>query len=137
MDVATALYLLINKVDKKGTVSFDKVNKQLELDWDESNTRKMKENAKYFVRKMNQANGGTRSHLLFKNGFGANICYHPLGGCVLGESTNAYGKLKAHENLYVLDESLIPGTIGVNPFITIVAIADYCMENLIKQNEFA
>lgn len=137
MDVATALYLLINRVDKKGEVTYDTINQSLKLNWDESHTAKMKENAKYFVRKMNKANGGTRSHFLFNNGFGADICYHPLGGCVLGETTNEYGKLKEHENLYVLDGSLIPGTIGVNPFVTITAIAEYCIENLIRENEFA
>ncbi|QGK73822.1 GMC oxidoreductase [Flavobacterium sp. SLB02] len=136
VDVATALYLLINRVDKKGSVSYDKAQNRLALDWNESHTLKMKANANYFVRKMNRANGGTRSHLLFKNGFGANICYHPLGGCVLGESTNLYGKLKEHDNLYVIDGSLIPGTIGVNPFMTITAIAEYCIENLIEQGEF-
>lgn len=137
MDVATGLYLLINRVDKKGQVSYDKVNKKLVLDWNKTHTEKMKENADYFIKKMNKANGGTRAHLLFDNGFEADICYHPLGGCVLGEATNEYGKLKEHDNLYVLDGSLIPGTIGVNPFVTIVAISEYCIENLIKQNEFA
>ncbi len=137
MDVATALYLLINRVDKKGEVSYHKASQSLALHWDESNTVKMRENAQYFIRKMNKANGGTRSHFLFNNGFGADICYHPLGGCVLGEATDEYGKLKDHENLYILDGSLIPGTIGVNPFVTITAIAEYCIENLIKKNEFA
>lgn len=137
MDVATALYLLINRVDKKGAVTYDSVNKKLALNWDQSNTTKMRENANYFIKKMNRANGGTRSHFLFNNGFGADICYHPLGGCVLGQATNEYGKLKEHENLYVLDGSLIPGTIGVNPFVTITAIAEFCIENLIQQNEFA
>ncbi|PRA97745.1 cholesterol oxidase [Chryseobacterium sp. MYb7] len=136
MDVATALYLLINRVEKKGEVAYHKASQSLTLNWDESNTVKMKENAQYFIQKMNKANGGTRSHLLFNNGFGADICYHPLGGCVLGEATNEYGKLKNHDNLFVLDGSLIPGTIGVNPFVTITAIAEYCIENLIKQNEF-
>lgn len=137
MDVATALYLLINRVDKKGQVTYNQVNNKLALDWDKSNTVTMKKNADYFIKKMNRANGGTRSHFLFNNGFGADVCYHPLGGCVLGEATNEYGKLKEHENLYILDGSLIPGTIGVNPFVTITAIAEFCIENLIKQNEFA
>ncbi|MCS3529949.1 GMC family oxidoreductase N-terminal domain-containing protein [Chryseobacterium sp. JUb7] len=135
MDVATALYLQINRVDKKGEVSYK--NNQLVLDWNESHTQKMKENADFFIKKMNKANGGTRAHLLFKNGFGANICYHPLGGCVLGEATDEFGKLKNHDNLFVLDGSLIPGTIGVNPFVTIVAITEYCIENLISTNQFA
>lgn len=135
MDVATALYLQINKVDKKGSVYYK--NGKLILDWNESHTQKTKENADYFIKKMNKANGGTRAHLLFKNGFGANICYHPLGGCVLGEATNEFGKLKNHDHLFVLDGSLIPGTIGVNPFVTIVALTEYCIENLINRNEFS
>ncbi|MDH6252602.1 cholesterol oxidase [Chryseobacterium sp. H1D6B] len=137
MDVATALYLLINRVDKKGKVFYDPLTKNIALDWDKSHTAKMRANADYFIKKMNRANGGTRSHFLFNNGFGADVCYHPLGGCVLGEATNQYGKLKEHENLYVLDGSLIPGTIGVNPFMTITAVAEFCIENLIKENEFA
>ncbi|KMQ58573.1 cholesterol oxidase [Chryseobacterium angstadtii] len=137
MDVATALYLLINRVDKKGEVSYHVGTQDLHLDWTPENTVKMKQNADYFVKKMNKANGGTRSHFLFHNGFGADVCYHPLGGCVLGKATNEFGKLRDHENLYVLDGSLIPGTIGVNPFMTITAIAEYCIENLIRQNEFA
>ncbi|MBV8326314.1 GMC family oxidoreductase N-terminal domain-containing protein [Chryseobacterium sp.] len=136
MDVATALYLLINRVDKKGEVTYDPIKQALKLEWNESNTLKMKENAKYFIRKMNKANGGTRSHFLFNNGFGPDICYHPLGGCVLNEATDKFGKLKGHDHLYVLDGSLIPGTIGVNPFVTITAIAEYCIENLITENEF-
>jgi len=42
--------------------------------------------------------------------------------------------LNAQENLYVIDGSLIPASIGVNPFVTITALAEYCMEQIIKQN---
>ncbi|QCX53750.1 GMC family oxidoreductase N-terminal domain-containing protein [Elizabethkingia sp. JS20170427COW] len=136
MNVATALYLLINKVDQPGSVSFDHTTKKLVLDWSRKNTTKMQANAKYFVRKMNQANGGTRSHLLFHNGWGYDICYHPLGGVVLGKATSEFGQLRNHKNLYVLDGSLIPASIGVNPFLTITALVEYCMENLISQKVF-
>lgn len=86
---------------------------------------------------MNKANRGTRSHMLFHNGLGYDVCYHPLGGAVLGKATSEFGKLKNHDNLFVLDGSLIPASIGVNPFLTITALVEYCMENLLKQNAFA
>ncbi|WP_282628897.1 GMC family oxidoreductase N-terminal domain-containing protein [Empedobacter sedimenti] len=135
LNVATTLYLMINRVDKKGSVYYDSNLNAIKLNWNENNTAKMRDNAKYFVRKMNKANGGTRSHMLFNNGFGADVCYHPLGGIVLGQATNQFGKLNNHQNLFVIDGSLIPGSIGVNPFLTITAIAEYCIENLIKENE--
>lgn len=136
MEVATALYLIINRVDKKGTVSYDKMKDRLKLDWNSAHTAKMKKNAKYFIKKMNKANGGTRSRLLFHNGYGYDVCYHPLGGVVLGEATDAHGRLKKHENLFVVDGSLVPGTIGGNPFLTITALAEYCMDNLLKEEAF-
>lgn len=52
---------------------------------------------------MNKANRGTRSHMLFHNGLGYDVCYHPLGGAVLGKATSEFGKLKNHDNLFVLD----------------------------------
>lgn len=134
MDVSTTLYLMINKVPQLGSVSYDKVAKKLNLNWKKSYTKNMKKNAKYFIRKMNKVNGGTRSHLLFHNGFGHDVCYHPLGGAVLGKATDEFGKLNGHDNIYILDGSLIPGTIGVNPFVTITAIAEYCIENIIQRD---
>ena len=134
MNVATSLYLMVNKLKKFGDVKYDQNSKKIQLNWDESHTAHMKDNAKYFLRKMNKANGGTRSHLLFHNGFGADVCYHPLGGIVLGKATDQFGRLNGHENFYVIDGSLIPGTIGVNPFVTITAIAEYCMEEILEKD---
>ena len=134
MNVATSLYLMVNKLKKFGEVSYNPKEQKLNLRWDQSHTAHMKDNAKYFLRKMNKTNGGTRAHLLFHNGFGADICYHPLGGVVLGKATDQFGRLNGHQNLYVIDGSLIPDTIGVNPFVTITAIAEYCMEEIIKKD---
>ena len=134
MNVATALYLMVNKLEKFGEVTYDLKEQKLDLNWNESHTAHMKDNANFFLKTMNKANGGTRAHLLFHNGFGADVCYHPLGGIVLGKATDQFGRLNGHQNLYVIDGSLIPGTIGVNPFVTITAIAEYCMEEIIKKD---
>ncbi|QDP86114.1 GMC family oxidoreductase [Chryseobacterium sp. SNU WT5] len=134
LNVATSLYLIVNKLKKYGSVSYNPKSQKLQLNWDQSHTLHMKDNAKYFLRKMNKANGGTRAHLLFHNGFGADVCYHPLGGIVLGKATDQFGRLNGHQNCYVIDGSLIPGTIGVNPFVTITALAEYCMENIIEKD---
>ncbi|HZX01801.1 GMC oxidoreductase, partial [Kribbella sp.] len=36
----------------------------------------------------------------------------------------AYGRVTGHPGLYVTDGSLIPGSLGVNPFVTITALAE-------------
>jgi len=50
--------------------------------------------------------------------------YHPLGGCLLGRATDGFGRVKGCPGLYVVDGSLIPGSVGVNPFVTITALAE-------------
>jgi cholesterol oxidase len=64
--------------------------------------------------------------------WGDDFVYHPLGGCVLGKATDAYGRLPGHPGLYVVDGSLVPGSTGVNPFVTITALAERNIEKIIK-----
>lgn len=132
MEAWTTLYLIINKLKKTGNFYFDTASNTVKLNWDKSHTDEMVINAKNFIEKMNNANGGTIASLLFNSGIGEDICYHPLGGCVIGKATDNYGRVKGADNLYVIDGSLIPGTIGVNPFLTITALSEYCIEQIIK-----
>jgi cholesterol oxidase len=64
------------------------------------------------------------------------VTVHPLGGCAMGDTAEAgvvddRGRVFAgstgdavHEGLYVSDGSVIPRSLGVNPFLTISALAE-------------
>lgn len=134
LEVYTALYLVINKVPNLGNIVYDPAAKNIRINWELKNFEHTIENAKFFINKMNKENGGTPAGLLWNKGFGPEICYHPLGGIVLGESTDNFGRLKGCKNLYVTDGSLIPGSIGVNPFLTITALAEHCIEDIIEKD---
>ncbi|WAL47199.1 GMC oxidoreductase [Rhodococcus pyridinivorans] len=55
----------------------------------------------------------------------ATFTAHPLGGAVLGEATDDYGRVHGHPGLYVVDGALIPGSTGTaNPSLTIAALAE-------------
>ncbi len=134
LEVYTALYLIINRVPIPGHISFYPALNDIKIHWEANNFEHTVENAKFFIKKMNKANGGTPSGLLWKGGYGADICYHPLGGAVLGKSTDLFGRVKGYKNLYITDGALVPASIGVNPFLTITALAEYCMEEIIKED---
>lgn len=134
MEVYTALYLLINKVPQLGQIHYVPGKKDIEMVWTEKNYRQSLENAKYFIKTMNKANGGTPSDLLWNLGYGPDICYHPLGGAVIGKTTDLYGRVKGYDDLYVMDGSLIHGAIGVNPFLTITAVAEHCISNILLKD---
>ncbi|MEU6582670.1 GMC oxidoreductase [Nocardia sp. NPDC046763] len=58
---------------------------------------------------------------------------HPLGGAVLGQATDAYGRVIGHPGLYVMDGAGIPGsTATVNPSLTITAVAERNIEAIIR-----
>lgn len=131
METLAALYLVINRIKTYGEFTYDTKSDTLKLHWNKTHTAHMKDNVERFVNSMNKANGGTIAGLLFDKGIGTNICYHPLGGCVIGKATDLYGRVKGCKGLYVTDGALIPGTIGVNPYVTITAIAEHNIDNII------
>ncbi|GAB2856947.1 GMC oxidoreductase [Lentzea nigeriaca] len=56
--------------------------------------------------------------------FSDDFTCHPLGGCLLGRATDAFGRVRGQKNLYVTDGSLIPRSVGANPFVTITALTE-------------
>ena len=62
---------------------------------------------------------------------------HILGGCVMGQTpedgvVDFRGQVHGYPNLYVADGSNVPANLGVNPSLTITAIAEYIMSQMAK-----
>jgi len=60
------------------------------------------------------------------------VSAHILGGCVMGRDssrgvTDKYHRVFGYENMYVIDGSMIPANLGVNPSLTITAMAERAM----------
>ena len=66
----------------------------------------------------------------------ASFTAHPLGGAILGKAADNYGRLLGYDRLYVMDGAQINGNTGaVNPSLTISALAERNIENILK-NDF-
>jgi cholesterol oxidase len=64
---------------------------------------------------------------------------HPLGGCRMAErGTDVFGVVDPNgesfnnENLFVIDGAMIPSALGVNPSLTIAAVAESIADRLIQ-----
>ena len=70
------------------------------------------------------------------------ITAHPIGGCPVGEdyqmgAVDEFGRVfsgdgAVHDGLFVADGALVPSALGVNPFLTISALAERIAERKVQ-----
>ncbi|MFJ9101519.1 GMC oxidoreductase [Streptomyces sp. NPDC102405] len=130
-----SLYLAITKNPQRARFSYS--GGKLNLDWSAAQSSVSSGMAKKLFDRINSANSTIYRYDLFGSPsrvFADDFTYHPLGGCVLGKATDNYGRVKGYSKLYVTDGSLIPGNIGVNPFVTITALAERTMARVLAED---
>lgn len=81
------------------------------------------------ARRFAETSGGTPHNLLVESAGGRSFTAHILGGAVIGEGPedgviDASHEVHGHPGLYVADASAIPVNLGVNPSLTITAMAE-------------
>jgi len=67
--------------------------------------------------------------------FGLASTAHILGGCPMGKTkhegvVDENFKVHGYSNLYILDGSIMPCNLGVNPSLTITALSEYAMDQI-------
>ena len=87
--------------------------------------------AKRFANRVNGMAFSVLPEVLFDTSSTAHI----LGGCIMSDSSETgvidfSGKIHGYNNLYVVDGSIVPANLGVNPSLTITALAEYIMDQI-------
>lgn len=75
---------------------------------------------------------GVAQNAITEVAFGMASTAHILGGCPMGTSehegvVNDRFQVHGYSNFYILDGSIVPCNLGVNPSLTITALAEYAM----------
>ncbi|MDO3648053.1 GMC oxidoreductase [Nocardia mangyaensis] len=136
LETYVSLYLAITKNPNRARFTFDSGTGKVNLNWQKSWNQFSIDAAKRIFDKINKKEGTIYRTDLFGvyKTWGDDFTYHPLGGCVLNEATDNYGRLHGYQGLYVIDGSLIPGNTSVNPFVTITALAERNIERIIAED---
>ncbi|MFI1936705.1 GMC oxidoreductase [Streptomyces purpureus] len=134
-----SLYLAITRNPERGTFRYDPATDSARLDWTRAQSQVSVASAKKLFDRINLKNATIYRYDLFGGNktFADDFTYHPLGGCVLGQATDAYGRVRGAPGVYVTDGALIPGSIGVNPFVTITALAERNMARVLATDHVA
>ena len=90
------------------------------------------------TRRFAEKNGGIAAGSINEGLLGIPMTAHILGGCPFGKGATEGvvgldGQVHNYPGLYVVDGSIVPANPGVNPSLTITALAEYAMEPCSRQ----
>jgi len=134
----TQTYLVMSHDDSDG--KFILKDNRLQIDWSRVGQEPVFKKVDKTLREETKALSGKyiKNPVWIKQMHHELVTVHPLGGCFMGNNiedavVNHKGQVFAkdtsggvYEDLYVTDGSVIPRSLGVNPLITISAIAERC-----------
>jgi cholesterol oxidase len=88
--------------------------------------------ANAFTAKAAAATGGVGLSSMSEIAFNVPMTAHCMGGCAMGKSAaegviDAQNRVFHYRNLYVIDGSMLSANLGVNPSLTITALAERAM----------
>lgn len=134
----TQTYLVMTHDDSDGRMYLK--DDRLRIDWPGVGSKPIFEEANQKLKDATRPLGGTFiKNPIWSKPFKKDlITVHPLGGCSMAPSAeqgvvNHKGQVfsstqgtDVYENLYVSDGAIIPRSLGVNPLLTISALAERC-----------
>jgi cholesterol oxidase len=126
--VRSMLYLGMGTDDADGQMSLR--NGRIDIVWSKTSSRKMFDEMEQALKRISEAmNGKYRSSPLWDWPLRKLLTAHPLGGCAMSESkaggvVNEFGEVWDYPNLHVIDGSIIPTALAINPSATISALAE-------------
>ena len=132
----TQTFLVMSHDGSCGKIAL--VDDRVRINWPDCGKQSIFERINAELQRATDALGGTYiKNPTWTDRLGKNlVTVHPLGGCGMGETAehgvvDDRGRVFAgasgsqvHEGLYVSDGSVMPRSLGVNPFLTISALAE-------------
>ncbi len=131
VDIMSTVMVGYGVSDGRGEFRYDAGRDDAVLHWPTDGDRFIQDN--HIGPAINRIAGGagvlTDTNLLFPS------TWHPLGGASMGPVCDLDGRVHGQRGLYVLDGALMPGnTAACNPSMTIAAIAERALDNLVTQD---
>ncbi|MGH3641323.1 MAG: GMC oxidoreductase [Mycobacterium sp.] len=125
-------YYVMVKTGDRADITYDRASDTIAIGWPEEHAENLTARATSVFDKVVHANGVDYRDDIFEGKVFAPNTVHPLGGCVRGRATDAFGRVAGYDGLYVNDASLIPGYLGCNPFMSITALAERNIEGILQ-----
>jgi cholesterol oxidase len=134
----TLVFLNIGRDAADGQMRLTPIFGCFDIRWSKAASADLFDRMRVMAGRLAEASGATSFFALDAGPLGKFITVHPLGGCPMSDDPRTgvvddNGKVHGYEGLYVLDGSIVPTSLGVNPSKTIAALAERGAEHLAAQ----
>jgi cholesterol oxidase len=131
------VFLMIGRDASDGQMRITPFFRCFDISWNKADSAKLFDGMRQVAGELARAAGAESFFALDAGPLGKFITVHPLGGCPMSDHAangvvDDRGKVYGYEGLYVLDGSIVPSAIGVNPSKTIAALAERGVEHLLE-----
>ena len=129
------MFLNIGRDAADGRMRLTPLFRCFDIRWSKAASAELFDRMRVMAGRLAEAAGATSFFALDAGPLGKFITVHPLGGCPMSDDPRTgvvddLGKVHGYDGLYVLDGSIVPTSLGVNPSKTIAALAERGAEHL-------
>ena len=135
----TLVFLMIGRDSASGQMRLTPLFRSLDIRWNKADSAELFDGMRQAAGELAQAAEAGSFFALDAGPLGKFVTVHPLGGCPMSDDPGAgvvddAGKAYGYDGLYVLDGSIVPTALGVNPSKTIAALAERGVERLLTES---
>ncbi|MBI5609835.1 MAG: hypothetical protein HY902_13265, partial [Deltaproteobacteria bacterium] len=137
---SVAVLLMMGRDLQQGTMRLEQQPDDLarmEIRWDNAANWPITEEQCAVASDLAQAMGGTFVLTPTQSYAHTAVTVHSQGGCAMGGVVDRNGKVIGCDGLYVLDASIFPDSVGVNPAHTICAVAEHHLDAILGAQPLA
>ncbi len=129
---------MIGRDAADGRMRLTPLFRRLDVRWSMDGSRALFDDLERTAHELAEASGATPFYALKGGPLSKFATVHPLGGCPMADDPSLgvvddHGAVYGYPGLHVLDGSIVPTALGVNPSKTIAALAERGAARLVEQ----
>jgi cholesterol oxidase len=132
------IFLMMGRDAADGRMRLTPLLRRFDIRWDERGSAKLFADLERTAHEVADAAGAELFYALEGGPLGKFATVHPLGGCPMADDAahgvvDDVGRVYGYDGLRVLDGSIVPTALGVNPSKTIAALAERAVAQLVAE----
>jgi cholesterol oxidase len=137
-DVDSLIFLMIGRDAANGRMRLTPLFRRFDIRWSMDASRRLFDDLERTAKEIAAACGATPFYALEGGPLSTFTTVHPLGGCPMADDpargvVDDGGAVHGYSGLHVLDGSIVPTALGVNPSKTIAALTERGVARMLEE----